>query len=167
MALSSLLGRIMSLKNEIAGAIRAIRSIRNFDYDDLADVSARANIGKLEQGKSNITLAKLTELADALEFDPVALLALCISLRNDEPAANTLQRAFAQLDSFRAEGGEDLFRSQFVGKELKKRSPGKPGKIKNAEAVRELKALGLSQAEVARRLGLASSTVYRYWQQTA
>ncbi|WP_109413302.1 helix-turn-helix domain-containing protein [Pseudomonas silesiensis] len=36
----------------------------------------------------------------------------------------------------------------------------------NAETVRELKASGLSQAEVAQRLGLASSTVHRYWQQT-
>ena len=39
-----------------------------------------------------------------------------------------------------------------------------PGNTKNADAVRELKALGLSQAEVAQRLGLASSTVFRYWQ---
>jgi hypothetical protein len=52
-----------------------------------------------------------------------------------------------------------------VGKELKKRPPGKPGKTKNAGAFRELKAFGLSQAEVARRPGLASSTVDQYWQQ--
>jgi DNA invertase Pin-like site-specific DNA recombinase len=51
-----------------------------------------------------------------------------------------------------------------VGNELRKRPVGKPGNTKNAEAVRELKAAGLSQAEIAHKLGLARSTVHRYWQ---
>ena len=165
MALSSLLGQTMSLKNEIAGALRAIRTIRGFDYGDLAEVSAKANIGKLEQGKSNITVAKLFELAEALQFDPIALMALCVAIQKDEPTDTTLERARAELESFKAEGGEELVRRQLAGKELKKRPAGKPGNTENANAVRELKALGLSQAEVARRLGLASSTVHRYWQQ--
>ena len=92
-------------------------------------------------------------------------MALCVAIQKDEPTDTTLERARAELDSFKAEGGEELVRSQFMGKELKKRPAGKPGNTENANAVRELKALGLSQAEVARRLGLASSTVHRYWQQ--
>lgn len=164
MALSSLLGQIMPLKNEIAGAIRAIRSIRGVDYGNLADVIAKSSVGNLEQGKHSITLEKLIELSNSLQFDPVALLALCVSIQNDEPADATIERARAQLTLFRAEGGEELFRSQFVGKELKKRPPGKPRNSKNAAAVRELKASGLSQAEIAHKLGLAKSTVHRYWQ---
>lgn len=164
MALSSLLGQIMSLKNEIAGAIRAIRTIRDVDYGELADVIAKSSIGNLEQGRHSITLEKLIELSNSLQFDPVALLALCVSIQNDEPADATIERAKAQLALFRAEGGEELFRSQFVGNELKKRPPGKPRNSKNAAAVRELKASGMSQAEIAHTLGLAKSTVHRYWQ---
>ncbi len=154
----------MALKKEIAGAIRAIRTIRGLDYGNLAEVSVKTTIGNLEQAKHSITLEKLAELSKALQFDPVALLALCVAFQNDEPTDTTLKRARAQLEAFRAEGGEELFRSQFVGKELKKRTPGKPGNTKNSEAVKELKALGLSQAEVVQRLGLAKSTVHRYWQ---
>ena len=153
----------MSLKKEIAGAIRAIRTTRGLDYGDLAEVSVKANIGKLEQGRSNITLEKLNELSEALEFDSVALFAICVAMQNGEPYEVTLDRARAQLEMFRAEGGEELLLSQFVDNELVKRPRGKPGNAKNAEAVRGLKAAGLSQAQVIEKLGLARSTVHRYW----
>lgn len=154
----------MSLKKEVAGAIRAIRTTRGLDYGDLAEVSVKANIGKLEQGNSSITLEKLIELSEALQFDPVALLAICLAIHKDESYALTLTRARDQLDAFQAEGGVELLRSQFVGKELLQRPRGKPRNMKNAEAVRELQIAGLSPAEVVAKLGLAKSTVHRYWQ---
>jgi transcriptional regulator with XRE-family HTH domain len=154
----------MSLKKEVAGAIRAIRTTRGLDYGDLAEVSVKANIGKLEQGNSSITLDKLIELSEALQFDSVALLAICMAVHKDEPYTLTLSRARDQLDAFQAEGGVELLRSQLIGKELLQRPRGKPRNMKNAEAVRELQAAGLSQAEVAEKLGLAKSTVHRYWQ---
>lgn len=153
----------MSLKKEVAGAIRAIRTTRGLDYGDLAEVSVKANIGKLEQGNSSITLEKLIELSEALQFDSVALLAICMAVHKGEPYALTLGRARDQLDAFQAEGGVELLRSQLVGKELLQRPRGKPRNMKNAEAVRELQAAGLSQAEVVEKLGLAKSTVHRYW----
>jgi transcriptional regulator with XRE-family HTH domain len=153
----------MSLKKEVAGAIRAIRTMRGLDYGDLAEVSVKANIGKLEQGNSSITLEKLIELSEALQFDPVALLAICLAIHKDEHYALTLIRARDQLDAFQAEGGLELLRSQLVGKELLQRPRGKPRNTKNSEAVKELKAAGWSQAEVVEKLRLAKSTVHRYW----
>lgn len=153
----------MSLKKEVAGAIRAIRTTRGLDYGDLAEVSVKANIGKLEQGNSSITLDKLIELSEALQFDPVALLAICLAIHKDEPYALTLTRARDQLDAFQAEGGVELLRSHLVGKELLQRPRGKPRNVKNAEAVKELQAAGWSKAEVVEKLGLAKSTVHRYW----
>ena len=154
----------MSLKKEIGAAIRSIRTVRGADYGDLAEVSVKANINKLEQGMSNITLEKLVELSEALQFDSVALLAMCVAMQNEEHYSLTLKRAADQLDAFQAEGGMALFSSQLIGRELLQRPRGKPKKTQNEEAVRELKAAGFSQAEVVEKLGLSKSTVHRYWQ---
>lgn len=153
----------MSLKKEIGAAIRSIRTVRGADYGDLAEVSVKANINKLEQGMSNITLEKLVDLSKALQFDSVALLAMCVAMQKGEHYSLTLKRAADQLDAFQAEGGMELFSSQLIGRELVRRPRGKPKKTKNEEAVRELKAAGFSQAEVVEKLGLAKSTVNRYW----
>lgn len=153
----------MSLKKEIAATIRAIRTHQGLDYGDLAHVSVKANIGALEQGKSNITLKKLDDLSTALGFDLVALLTICVALRNEESVSTTLARAEAQLDSFLTEGGEELLREHLPGNELVKRPPGKPKNTKNLDAVRKLRDAGSSQAEAAEKLGLAKSTVHRYW----
>ncbi|MBJ7370641.1 MULTISPECIES: helix-turn-helix domain-containing protein [Pseudomonas] len=154
----------MSLKKEIGAAIRSIRTVRGADYGDLAEVSVKANINKLEQGMSNITLEKLVELSRALQFDAVALLAMCVAMQNEEHYSLTLKRAAEQLHTFQAEGGMELFSSQLLGRQLLQRPRGKPKKSKNEEAVRDLKAAGFSQAEVVEKLGLAKSTVHRYWQ---
>jgi transcriptional regulator with XRE-family HTH domain len=154
----------MSLKKEIGAAIRSVRTVRGADYGDLAEVSVKANINKLEQGVSSITLEKLVELSKALKFDSVALLAMCVAMQNEEHYSLSLKRAADQLDEFQAEGGMELFSSQLIGRELVQRPRGKPKKTKNEEAVRELRAAGFSQAEVVEKLGLSKSTVHRYWQ---
>ena len=154
----------MSLKKDIGAAIRSIRTVRGADYGDLAEVSVKANINKLEQGMSNITLEKLVDLSKALQFDSVALLAMCVAMQNEEHYSLTLKRATDQLDAFQAEGGMELFSNQLIGRELLQRPRGKPKKTKNEEAVRELKAAGFSQAEAVEKLGLSKSTVHRYWQ---
>lgn len=75
----------MSLKKEIAATIRVVRSVRGLAYEDLASVTARTNISALERGKINITVDKLIELSTPLKLDPVALLAISISMSNGEP----------------------------------------------------------------------------------
>jgi DNA invertase Pin-like site-specific DNA recombinase len=87
-----------------------------------------------------------------------------LAIHKDEPYALTLTRARDQLDAFQAEGGVELLHSHLVGKELLQRPRGKPRNVKNAEAVKELQAAGWSKAEVVEKLGLAKSTVHRYWQ---
>ena len=153
----------MSLKKEIAATIRVIRSVRGLAYEDLASVTARTNISALERGKINITVDKLIELSTPMNFDPVALLAISISLSSGETPEEVLKRACTQLESFRSEGGLDMLATQIVGKTLLQRSRGKPEGSKNAQAIKELKAAGFSRKDVMEKLGLSRSTVYGHW----
>jgi len=153
----------MSLKKEIAATIRVVRSVRGLAYEDLASVTARTNVSALERGKINITVDKLIELSAPLKLDPVALLAISISMSNGESPEAALERARAQLESFRSEGGLDLLAMQIVDETLVQRSRGKPEGSKNVQAIKELKAAGFSRREVMEQLGLSRSTVYGHW----
>lgn len=155
----------MSLRNEVAAAIRVIRRLRGLGYVELSEASAQANISLLEQGKTNITLDKLIKLSAALDFDPVTLVAICVAMHKGETPLDVLGSATRELKSFDEAGGLSGIKEQFAGDGLARRSPGKPANKQNAAAVLKLKAEGRSQAEVVRELGLAKSTVQRYWQE--
>lgn len=153
----------MLLKDALAGAFRAIRAIRGLDYEDLAEVSAKATVSAVERGTTHISLHKLDQLSAALEIDPLALLALCYSSKHGETTEATLARVAMQLEAFKAAGGEELLSRQFEGENLVPRPRGKPMRTKNKSDVLTLKAAGLSQSEVAQKLGLPTSTVGDYW----
>ncbi|QZA96018.1 helix-turn-helix domain-containing protein [Pseudomonas mandelii] len=153
----------MSLKKEIAATIRVVRSVRGLTYEDLASVTARTNVSALERGKINITVDKLVELSTPLKLDPVTLLAISISISNGESPEAALERARAQLESFRSEGGLDLLAAQIVDETLVQRSRGKPEGSKNAQAIKELKEAGFNRKDVMEKLGLSRSTVYGHW----
>lgn len=153
----------MSLKKEIAATIRVVRSVRGLAYEDLASVTARTNVSALERGKINITVDKLIELSGPMNFDPVALLAISLSMSNGDTPEVVLARARAQIEIFRIEGGLDLLATQIVDDTLVQRSRGKPEGSKNAQAIQELKAAGFSRRKVMEQLGLSRSTVYGHW----
>ena len=153
----------MPLKTQIAATLRAIRQQRKLSYDNLGDAAFRTTLSLLERGKSGVSIAKLTELAEALDFDPVAFITLCVALQRDESFENTLASAQVELQRFAAAGGIELLHQQMDGKKLTRRSPGQPLRIQNLQAVQALKAKGKTQAEATRELGLSHSTVQRYW----
>lgn len=153
----------MSLKNSVAGVLRAIRAERGLKYGDLADVSAKNLTSNLERGLTNITIDKMAALACALDFEPVAFLTLCVAVQEGVSPESVLARAATQLENFEASGGHDLLGAQFMAGELVGRPRGKPVKQENAAAVRRLRDAGKTKTEVIRELGLAKSTVYRYW----
>ena len=151
------------LNHEIAAAIRTIRRMKGLAYEDLADVTVRRTISSLEQAQVNISIGKLDDLASALNFDLVALIALCVALREDVEPEQILQRASATLVEFTTQGGMSQLRSQLIGGKIVPRKPGKPSNGVNLASVIKLRARGLNQAEISRELGLSRSTVNRYW----
>ncbi|SEE97642.1 Winged helix-turn-helix DNA-binding [Pseudomonas deceptionensis] len=151
------------LNHEIAAAIRTIRRMKGLAYEDLADVTVRRTISSLEQAQVNISIGKLDDLASALNFDFVALVALCVALREDADPEQIIQRASATLDAFSTREGMAQLRSQLNGGKIVPRKPGKPTNGVNLASVMKLRARGLNQAEISRELGLSKSTVNRYW----
>ncbi|PKH14656.1 hypothetical protein BI292_05255 [Pseudomonas sp. 43NM1] len=109
-----------------AATIRVVSSAHGLPYEYLAPVTARKNISALESGKINIPVDKLIELSAPLKLDPVALLAISISLRNGELPEAALERVRVVLENFRSEGGLDLLETQIVDDTLVQRSRGKP-----------------------------------------
>lgn len=151
------------LNHEIAAAIRTIRSMKALGYEDLADVTVRRSISSLEQAQVNVSVAKLAELANALDFDFVALIAVCMALKEDIPPEKIVERAVNALAEFSSKGGVVQLRSQFIDGKVTPRRPGKPANAKNIAAVTHLRSQCFSQAEISKELGLSKSTTNRYW----
>ncbi|QOD00841.1 helix-turn-helix domain-containing protein [Pseudomonas putida] len=153
----------MLFKEALAGALRGARAHRGFDYDDLADATHRTYIGMLEQARANPTLEKLDEIASALQLDLLTIVSLVVATKHDESPSAALRRAALQIQEFEGTGGWDLVRGQFADGELIKRPQGKPKQPQNAQAIQLLKSQGLDKKAVAEKLGIARSTVQKWW----
>lgn len=156
-------GTPMALTNELAATLRAIRQQRGLSYSELSDSTFRTTVSLVERGKAGIRVGKLADLAAALDFDLTALIALCVATERGASISDVLASAAQELQQFADAGGLELLQAQLTGSELAQRSSGQPVKAKNLQAVLELKAQGKTQADAVRLLGLARSTVQRYW----
>lgn len=153
----------MQLRIALAGAIRALRLQRQLRHEDLSDASAKSKLSALERGETSITLEKFESLAEGLRIDPLALLALCMSKKLNTPYTALMETALKQLRAFEKEGGLEIVAEQLPDGEVAHRNPGKPQNRQSESVVRELKAAGMNQSQIARETGLALSTVHRYW----
>lgn len=153
----------MHLKEALAGALRGARAHQGLNYDELAGATHRTYVGMLEQARANPTLEKLDEIADYLGLDLLTMVTLAVAARGNELPSNVLQRAALQTKDFETTGGWGLVTEQFSAGKLIKRSQGKPKQPLNADSIRALKAQGLDKKTIAEKLGIARSTVRKYW----
>ncbi|WP_440856669.1 helix-turn-helix domain-containing protein [Pseudomonas syringae] len=153
----------MLLKEALAGALRGARAHQGLSYDELAGATHRTYVGMLEQARANPTLEKLDEIAEYLGLDLLTMVALAIAAQGDELPSDVLQRTALKVREFEKTGGWVLVEEQFSEGKLVKRSQGKPKQPLNAESVRALKAQGLDRKTISETLGIARSTVQKYW----
>lgn len=153
----------MHLKEALAGALRGARAHQGLNYEDLAGATHRTYVAKLEQARATPTLDKLNEIAEYLGLDLLTMVTLAIAAQGEELPSEVLRRAALQVREFEATGGWQLVEEQFSAGKLVKRSQGKPKQPLNADNIRALKAGGMDKKSIAEKLGVARSTVQKYW----
>ncbi|MBX8556754.1 helix-turn-helix domain-containing protein [Pseudomonas cichorii] len=153
----------MQLKEALAAALRGARAHQGLGYEDLAGATHRTYVGMLEQARANPTLDKLDEIAEYLGLDLLTMVVLAVAAQGDELPTDVIRRTALKVREFEEAGGWMLVEEQFSDGKLIKRSQGKPKQPLNAESVRALKAQGLDRKTISETLGIARSTVQKYW----
>ena len=153
----------MHLKEALAGALRGARAHQGLNYEELAGATHRTYVGKLEQARANATLEKLDEISDYLGLDLLTMVTLVVAAQGEELPSEALQRTALRVREFEMSGGWQLVEEQVSDGKLFKRSQGKPKRPVNANYIRALKAQGFDRKTIAEKLGIARSTVQKYW----
>ncbi|KTB91381.1 hypothetical protein AO073_06060 [Pseudomonas syringae ICMP 11293] len=147
----------MSLRTALASALQLLRRARGMSQSDFEGSVTQSHISLLESAGTSVSTDTLHDLCKSLEMHPVAFMALVYSAHSQLTPAEVLILAKEELVQ---QGLID----QVVESAPKKRShPRVSSAVKAREAVQELKKAGHTQAEIARRLNMAESTVRRHW----
>lgn len=166
MATSSLFEDIVLLKQALAAVVRALRESLGFTQENLGHAASRTYLSRIENAETNPTIEKFAELAEALGLNPVSLMALVLSTRDNTSAANVLAKATEDLKALEAKISTDDIRAHLTGMTIQKRPAARPPDIVKLQKVLECKDAGLSKAETARQLGISRSTVGFLWQRS-
>ena len=143
----------MSLRTAYAAALQLLRTRRETSQRELADAVDPSYVSRLEAGTRSVTLDVSHELAKALGVDPLTLLTLAYAAER----RLTPQQVVDQLV-------KDLELTGLLGNEVpalpsKKAHPVVTASLELREQIKKLIDQGLTQAEVARKLGISRQTV--------
>lgn len=157
----------MTLKLPFAAVLRSIRSKRGITQESLSEAGSRTYLGALERGESSISLDKLQVLSQTLGISPLTLIALTLTIHDEQPIESIVERLSTELDAFVRTGGLEELKAQIADGVLISRKAGKLVDPQKLMEVHQCKANGLSQKETAVRLGLSTSTVHDLWKRSA
>ena len=96
--------RIMTLKNAIAAVLKAIRKARGLSQNNLAEVSSRTYVSKLERGQSSPTLEMMSTLSSPLGLSPLALVTLTLATETRESIRSLIKTAESELIALKEAG---------------------------------------------------------------
>ncbi|WP_336333799.1 helix-turn-helix transcriptional regulator [Pseudomonas putida] len=154
---------LMDNKLAFAAALRAMRASKGMTQEMLARATSRPYVGRLEKGESTPSVEKLQALSEALGISPLTLLALMLSVQEDQPTSAVLARLKQDLTQFEKAGGPQLLQRQVADGQLVPRTTGVPMDADRLADVLRHKAAGFTQKETAVRLGISTSTVHDMW----
>lgn len=87
----------MSLKNAFASVLKAIRAGKGLTQRNLAEVSSRTYVSKLERGQSSPTLEMITALSGPLSVNPLTLVAITLCAESGQSLNALLRRTQEEL----------------------------------------------------------------------
>ncbi|WP_445576727.1 helix-turn-helix transcriptional regulator [Pseudomonas sp. E141] len=94
----------MSLKNAFAAVLKAMRAGRGLTQRNLAEVSSRTYISKLERAQSSPTLEMITALSGSLSVNPLTLVAITLCAESGQSVNALLRRTQEELADLAHEG---------------------------------------------------------------
>ncbi|MFY1008069.1 helix-turn-helix domain-containing protein [Pseudomonas juntendi] len=146
----------MALRTAFAAALRFLRARRDLSQGDLALHRDQSHVSRLEAGQRGVTLQVSDDLAKALGVDPMTLLAIAYAAEHQTSPREVLSRLEADLSKL------NLLDDCIPLDATAQAHPvaAEAGTLRSR--IEELKAENLSQAEIARRLGVSGATVSRH-----
>lgn len=143
----------MSLRTAYAAALRFLRMHRESSQQALGKATDRSYISRLEAGTRSVTLDVSHSLAESLEVDPLTLLVLAYAAERGQTPQQVLDQLAGDL------GANGLLASEIPSQPVETSHPVTAAAEVLRGRIRELMDQGLSQAEVARRLGVSRQAV--------
>ncbi|RMU19795.1 hypothetical protein ALP33_02477 [Pseudomonas amygdali pv. lachrymans] len=153
----------MNLKLAIGAVLRTLRSKERRTRESLFDAGSTTYLGRLEDGKSSISIDKLELISETFGISPVTLLTLAVATGKAKTIQEILSQVRTELDAFEASGGLNELNTQIKDGELVPRRPGKPIDLQRLENVLRCKSEGMSQKMTAETLGISKQTVHKLW----
>lgn len=146
----------MSLRTAYASALKFLRTRRESSQQSLGQAADRSYISRLEAGTRSVTLDVSHSLAEALEVDPLTLLVVAYAAERGQ----TPQQVLEHLAS-------DLSTNGLLASEIPPQPADAPHPVAAAARelnvkIKELIDQGLSQAEIARRLGVSRQAISKH-----
>lgn len=87
----------MSLKIAFAGVLKAMRAGKGLTQRNLAEVSSRTYVSKLERAQSSPTLEMITALSGTLGVNPLTLVAITLCAESGQSVNALLRRTQEEL----------------------------------------------------------------------
>lgn len=151
----------MSVRIAFATALKLLRTKRGLTQHELSKNVAQSHVSQIENEKTSPSLDAIVELARVMNLSPVALMALACAAQDGLSAGDVLKIAEKDLqDMALLQDSIPLYTEDAA-------HPRVAAAAKMREEVQALKEQGFSQAEIAKELGMAKTTVQRHWHRSS